>query len=95
MAELTKFGWTILSPGNETDLTNMLLTQTANCDYERLCRLDVLGIEDSATGDQDVVYEEFKEQLIRHQEGYYESGLPWRANHSYLPNNKPHEEYTK
>ena len=37
VAELTKFGWTILSPGKETDLTaKMLLTQTASPDYEQL-----------------------------------------------------------
>ena len=41
VAELTKFGWTILSPGKETNLTTkMLLTQTASPDYEQLCRLD-------------------------------------------------------
>ena len=35
VAELTKFGWTILSPGKETDLTTkMLVTQTASPDYE-------------------------------------------------------------
>ena len=37
VAELTKFGWTILLPGKEMDLSNMLLTQTAAADYERLC----------------------------------------------------------
>ena len=43
-AELMKFGWTILSPGKETDLTTkMLLTQTAS--HEQLCRLDVLGLK--------------------------------------------------
>ena len=70
VAELTKFGWTILSPGKETDLTTkMLLTQTASADYEQLCRLDVLGLKDSATGDQGIVHEEFKEQLSRNQGG--------------------------
>ncbi len=29
------------------------------------------------------VYEEFKEQLVRSPEGWYETGLPWRANHPY------------
>ena len=36
VAELTKFGWTILSPSKETDrTTKMLLTQTASPDYEQ------------------------------------------------------------
>ena len=35
VAELTKFGWIIMSPGKEPlDLTNMLLTQTSPEDYE-------------------------------------------------------------
>lgn len=39
-------------------------------------------------GDQTDVYEEFKEQLQRSQEGWYETGLPWKGNHPSLPNNK-------
>ena len=88
VAEFTKFGWTILSPGKEIDLTQMLLTQTASPDYEQLCRLDVLGLKDSETGDQGIVYEEFKEQLTRNPEGWYETSLPWKGNHPPLPNNK-------
>ena len=88
VAELTKFGWTILLPGKEMDLSNMLLTQTAAADYERLCRLDVLGLKDSPLGDQEIVNEEFKEQLTRSQDGWYETSLPWKANHPPLPNHK-------
>ena len=40
----------------------MLLTQTSHVDYERLCRLDVLGLDDSSKHDQNLVHEEFKEQ---------------------------------
>ena len=66
----------------------MLLTQTAAADYEQLCKLDVLGIQDTTIGDQADVYEEFKEQLTRSAEGWYETGLPWKGNHPLLPNNK-------
>ena len=38
--------------------------------------------------DQGNVYHEFKEQLIRDEAGWYETGLPWRGNHPPLPNNK-------
>ena len=86
VAELTKFGWTIMSPGKEVDISSMLLTQTAAADYEQLCKLDVLGIQDTAIGDQADVYKEFKEQLIRRVKGWYETGLPWKANHPPLPN---------
>ena len=88
VAELTKFGWTIMSPGEEINLNNMLLTQVHCEDYEQLCRLDVLGLRDSATGDQQNVYSEFKEQLTRSEEGWYETSLPWKGNHPPLPNNK-------
>ena len=89
VAELTKFGWTLLSPGKEIDLTaKMLLTQTAFPDYEQLCGLDVLGLKHSATEDQGIVHEEFKEQLTRNPGGWYETSLPWKAKHPPLPNNK-------
>ena len=86
VAELTQFGWTIMSPGKEIDISSMLLTQTATADYEELCKLDVLGIQDKR--EQADVYDEFKEQLHRSAEGWYETGLPWKGNHPSLPNNK-------
>ena len=66
----------------------MFLTQTSTADYDNLCRLDVLGLADCATGDQDVVYSEFKEQLRRGEEGWYETSLPWKGNHPPLPSNE-------
>ena len=66
----------------------MLLTQTSQLDYEHLCRLDVLGLEDSSEHNQKIVHSEFKEQLRRSPEGWYETGLPWRSNHPVLPSNK-------
>ena len=35
-----------MSTGTEQDLTSMNLTQTSSGDYEQLCMLDVLGLED-------------------------------------------------
>lgn len=66
----------------------MFLTQTSTVDYVNLCRLDVLGLADCATGDQDKVYSEFKEQLRRDEEGWYETRLPWRGNYPPLPSNE-------
>lgn len=88
IAELTLFGWTMMSPGKEVDLTDMFLTQASSCDYESLCRLDVLGLEDTNMGDQGIVHEEFKEQLKISPEGWYEVGLPWKGNHPPLLNNE-------
>ena len=75
VAELTQLGWTIMSPGTEAELTKMLLTQTTPSDYENLCRLDILGLNDSPTGEQNIVYQEIKEQLVRNPDGWYETGL--------------------
>jgi hypothetical protein len=88
VAELTRFGWTLISPGTEVDLTNMFLTQTSTMDYENLCKFDVLGLKDSPEGDQQSVYDEFKEQLIRRSDGSYETGLPWKGGHQPLPSNE-------
>ena len=96
VAEFTRFGWTImspgadscLSPGADSCLSPALLAVNSNADYEKLCALDVLGLADSATGDQNAVYDEFKEQLVRAPEGWYEIGLPWKGNCPSLPNNR-------
>ena len=88
VAENTKLGWFIMSPGAEFDKNTMLLTQTSHCDFEDLCRLDVLGLVDTAEHDQNTVHTEFKEQLQRSPEGWYKTGLPWRGNHPELPTDK-------
>ena len=66
----------------------MLLTQTSQSDFDRLCRLDVLGLKDSTECDQNLVYEDFREQLSRSPSGYYEASLPLKANHPPLPMNE-------
>ena len=86
VAELTKFGWVLMSPGEEIN-KQTFLTQSAQ-DYDNLCRIDVLGLPDRPEGDQEAVYSEFKEQLKRSPQGWYETGLMWKANHDELPNNK-------
>ncbi len=88
VAERTKFGCTILSPGVEFDHKKMMLTQTSQVDFDQLCRLDVLGLADSAENDQILVYTEFQEQLERNPKGWYETGLPWKPNHPPPPTNK-------
>jgi len=88
--EKTNLGWTIIiiSFGKEVDLSPMVFTQISHLDYDNLmCKLDVLRLADSSTGDQAEVYTEFKEQLTQDAEGWYETGLPWRGNHPPLPNN--------
>ena len=77
-----------MSPGADRDLSPAYLAVNSNADYERLCALNVLGLADSPTGDQTDVYDEFKEQLVRSSEGWYETELPWKGNCPPLPNNR-------
>ena len=77
-----------MSPGKVGEHESMMLTRSTIEDYSQLCALDVLGLEDKPDGDQSTVYDEFKEQLVRSKEGWYETKLPWKANHPELPNNK-------
>ena len=45
--------------------------------------------QDTPSGDQKIVHEEFLEQLRRdHVHGWYETGFPWKGGHSPLPSNE-------
>ena len=89
VAEQTKMGWVIMSPGIESDITSALFTKTSTCDYDRLCDLDVLGIEENHLSHDENVFQRFKQQLKQNEEGWYETGLVWKENEVPLKNNKP------
>ena len=88
VAEKTAFGWTIISPGSDDVSTKLMFTWSTVSDYDKLCRLGVLGLADTPEGDQEVVHQDLREQLVRHEEGFYEPALPWIGNHPDLPSNK-------
>ena len=44
VAKFMRFGWVLMSPGAETDLSSVYLAVNSTADYERLCVLDVLGL---------------------------------------------------
>lgn len=69
-------------------MNTMVFTQTYQSNYEELCKLDALGLRDMADHDQSIVFAEFKERLMHSREGWYETTLPWKANHPELPSNK-------
>ena len=48
----------------------------------------MLGLVDSPPYHQQAVYSEFKEQLVRSKQGWYQTGLPWKGDRSTLPNNE-------
>ena len=88
VAELICFGWAIMAPAVETDLSAGFLAVDAIQDFEMLCSLGVLGLANSLAGDQQEVYGGFRERLSRNtEEGWYETGLPWKEDHRHLPSN--------
>ena len=88
IAELTKLGWYIISPGKENDIANILFSQTSIHDYDKLCSLDCLGVSEKQDKPDDYVYEKFREQLGRGPRGYNETSLIWKENHPPLRNNE-------
>ena len=87
VAEHTRFGWTLMSPGEDGVGTLGCLAVNSTTDYDNLSALDVLGLADNA-GKETNVLGEFKEQLVRSDEGWYETALPWKPNHPPLLSNR-------
>ena len=54
IAELhvTTLGWIMMSAGKEVGLNSVYLTRTSSVEYQQLCSLDVLGLQDRPEGDQ-------------------------------------------
>ena len=57
-------------------------------DFDRLCDIDVLGVEENHLSHDENVYKKFKQQLARNEWGWYETGLVWAENKVPLNNNK-------
>ena len=76
LVEETMFGW-VVHGGDEygSGSTCMYLREVS--DYEKLYSLDVLGVEDRGENDQLDVLREFKESIVRREDGRYEVGFPW------------------
>ena len=52
ITELTTLGWTMMSAGKEVGLNSVYLTRTSSVEYQQLCSLDVLGLQDRPQGEQ-------------------------------------------
>ena len=79
IAKYTKLGRILISPGKVREHESMRLTWSTTEDYSQLCSSDVLGLKNKPDGDQSTVYDEFKEQLVRSKESWYETKLPWKC----------------
>ena len=77
VAEKTRLGWVIMSPGQGNIQSTLMLARNTQDDYMQMCNLDLLGLEDSPEGDLLVVYQDFKEQFVQRPDRRYETSLPW------------------
>ena len=84
LVEETTFGW-VVHDGDEyrSGSTCMYLREVS--DYEKLYSLDVPGVEDRSENDQLDVLREFKESVVRREDGRHEVGFPWIPG-AILPN---------
>lgn len=90
-AEFTMIGWTLYGRRPVTEsLTaeKQFLLTTGQEEFEKLCLLDVLGLKDTKSTKNKNVHEDFLQQLLKTQEGFYETRLPWKEDHVPLPTNK-------
>ena len=67
IAKQTKMGWVIMSPVRESDLVSSLYTRILVSDFDRLCDIDVLGVEDNHLGHDENVYKKLKQKLKRNE----------------------------
>eukprot|EP00795_Rhopilema_esculentum_P004345 gene4345-20561_t len=55
VGDYTRLGWTLISSGADADAGHMFFAKGTLADYERLCNLDVLGLENHQQGEEDSV----------------------------------------
>ncbi|XP_065058541.1 uncharacterized protein LOC135686269 [Rhopilema esculentum] len=88
-AEFTMLGWVLFGRQalDSLDVEKGFFLKSSKNDFEQLCSLDVLGLIDPPSNDS-VFHEDFTQHLLKKEEGYYETRLPWRPDHHALPENK-------
>ena len=75
------------TPGDPiADFTTFGCIVSSSADFERLCSLDVLGIQTEDGNEQ--VHLEFKDKFERSEEGWYHTGLIWKLVVPDLPSMK-------
>ena len=71
VAEYTDFGWVIITGGINGTSNCLMLTRSAKANYAQLCSLDVLGLKEDAPSMDNDIYQRFKDQLGKNEEGWY------------------------
>ena len=52
-----------MSPGNEIDAKNLILSRTSIHEYENLYNVDVLGVQDVQESYENILHKSLKQQL--------------------------------
>ena len=63
-----------------------MLSINSTEDYEKVCNLDVLGVQDIPKTHEETVHTNFKEQLKQNDEGWYNAGLMWKQSKENIQN---------
>ena len=69
-------------------MSHLLFSNTSAQDYEKLCSLDVMGIEENRSLKDTEFLDKFKKQLKQSDEGWYVDDLARKTDHPVLTNNK-------
>ena len=72
----------------EEQKNQMMLTRDKKVDDAELCQLDALSLEEQENNGKGRLYQEFKDQIGRSQERWYEKSLLWKTNSDELSTNK-------
>ena len=88
VAEYTTFRWVIIAGGKKRIRNCLMLTRSAEADHAELCSLDVLGLKEDTSNMGNDIYQRFKDQLRRNEEGWYETSIMYKQFSPALPSNK-------
>ena len=88
VAEYTAFGLFIIAVGKKRTINYLMLTRSAEANYAELCSLHVLGLKQDASNMDNDIYERFKDQLGKNEEGWHETSIMWKQFSPVLPSNK-------
>ena len=88
IAEFTKLEWTLCrGVARKTQFQKQYFVNDEKSEFQRLCSLDVLGLED-AIQPGEFNHQTFKDHIKQCEKGYYETVVPWKwIIHLYLATN--------
>ena len=64
---MSKLGWVIVLPGNSTAVSNSLVSKKSLYDYENMCSLDSLSIEENLVKPDNLLYDFLVWSIIMRQ----------------------------